>query len=434
MNHQPLQRFLKNKYAANDNKPIPQSQSLDELGSLTSKLASMLDERNQNRVTLNMERNFIDAVVNNAGALIVVLDYQGRITRFNRACEELSGYRFKEVEGKLVWDILLVPEEAEKVRTEAFLMLAKNPKAEKGFYTNKWVCKNGSLRTIEWNNTLLLDEQGNMEFMVSIGIDATERLEALEKLKRNEEALKEFNESLETRVAERTKALETSNRELEAFSYSIAHDLRAPLRSISSFSQIVLDDAQELLKEEDLQHLNRVINACKHMSQLIDDILSLSRLTRLQITREKLDLSEIASKIIQQFQHSDMDNNSMVKVTIEPEMHGYGDRQLIHLLLTNLLSNAWKYSRAQANPEIKFTLQQRDNKSVYVVQDNGVGFNMEEAKNLFRPFHRLHTQEEFSGTGVGLATAQRIVERHGGKIWVEAERGKGATFFFTLSV
>ncbi len=252
----------------------------------------------------------------------------------------------------------------------------------------------------------------------------------LQQQKETENQLRELNENLESRVKERTHALETSNRELEAYSYSIAHDLRTPLRSIVSFSQLVKQDAAEKLNEEESSNLQRVIRAGQHMAELIDDILALGRVSRLKFSRKELDLSAMAEQVIKQLQQAEPDRS--ITVDIEPGLNVQGDPQLVEQLLTNLLGNAWKYTRLQSQAHIEFKRSEEQAESVFVVRDNGVGFDPKYAGQLFKPFHRLHQRKDFDGSGIGLATVQRIIQRHGGRIWAKAEPGKGAEFFFTF--
>jgi len=425
----PLQGFIGRQLIADTQEQL-MPQSVDELGSLTGELAGLLRERQQISEMLKKEGDFVDAVVDNAGALVVVLDTEGRITRFNRACEDFSGYDFKDVRGRFVWDFLLPEDEAAKVQSEAFAAALQNPQPGARHYTNRWLTRDGSPRTIEWTNTLLLDEQGQPEHMVSIGNDVTERLQTLAALEQSQRQLRSLNESLEARVAERTTALENSNRELEAYSYSIAHDLRSPLRSIVGFSQILLMDARDKLDEEEISHLERIVNSGKHMAQLIDDILAMGRVSRQQLQCQSLDLSAMAREVVQELQQTEPERE--VTVHIQDGLGSTGDPQLLHLLLLNLLGNAWKYTRHQDHALIEFAQLPGADETVFLVRDNGIGFNPEHAGKLFQPFHRLHRNDEFEGTGVGLATVQRILRRHGGRIWAEAQPDAGATFFFSL--
>jgi len=228
----------------------------------------------------------------------------------------------------------------------------------------------------------------------------------------------------------RAKQLEDSNRELESYSYSIAHDLRAPLRTITAFSQILLEDADARLNKSERDYLNRIVHAGKYMAELIDDILELSRLTRLNIQHVNVDLTTIANECIYGLETGDPGRN--VKVEIEEQMIASGDAKLLRVVLHNLLNNAWKFTRNCNNPEIKMGILKRGLNRVFYIKDNGIGFDMKYAKKIFGIFQRLHTRDEFEGTGIGLASVERVIARHGGKIWVDAKQNEGATFYFTL--
>ena len=228
----------------------------------------------------------------------------------------------------------------------------------------------------------------------------------------------------------RARQLEDSNRELESYSYSIAHDLRGPLRTITAFSQILLEDADSRLNKNEKDYLDRIIHAGLFMAELIDDILELSRLTRMGIKYGDVDLSLIAEECLYTLQSGEPGRK--VIVDIEKGLAAKGDAKLIRIVLQNLLGNAWKFTRDRECPEIKLGAMNSDHKKVFYVKDNGVGFDMKYAKKIFGIFQRLHTRDEFEGTGIGLASVERIISRHGGKIWVEAKSNEGATFYFTL--
>lgn len=228
----------------------------------------------------------------------------------------------------------------------------------------------------------------------------------------------------------RAKQLEDSNRELESYSYSIAHDLRGPLRTITAFSQILLEDANGRLNNNEKDHLDRIVNAGLFMAELIDDILELSRLTRLNIQSTSVDLSSIAEECVNTLRSGDPGRE--VVIDIEKELYAKGDPKLLRIVLQNLLGNAWKFTRGQKDPIIKFGVKKHGLKKVFFVEDNGVGFDMKYAKKVFGIFQRLHTRDEFEGTGIGLASVDRVISRHGGKVWVDARSNEGASFYFTL--
>ena len=242
--------------------------------------------------------------------------------------------------------------------------------------------------------------------------------------------LDEYNFSLEQKVAERTTELERSNKELEAFNYSVSHDLRAPLRSIDGFSQALSEDYQDQLDETGQDYLRRVRAAANRMGSLIDDMLRLSRLGRQEMTVVDVNMTELAESVVKKLRETDAERS--VEFKIEPLLKARGDTHLLGIALDNLIGNAWKYSARKDHAVIEIGKILHRNQYVFYVRDNGAGFDMKYADKLFGAFQRLHKSTEFEGTGVGLATVARIVHRHGGSIWAEAEVDRGATFYFNL--
>ena len=251
-----------------------------------------------------------------------------------------------------------------------------------------------------------------------------------ERRKSAEEGLRKLNIELESRVLERTYQLEGVNRELEAFSYSVSHDLRAPLRSIGGFSQILIKKYHAQLDETGQSYLERVSRASQHMGVLIDDLLMLSQVTRTVLERKQVDLSAIAQEVMEGLHKASPER--IAKCILQPEVLVHADHGLMRIAMDNLLGNAWKYTGKKTGAEIEFGAHEINGERIFFVRDNGAGFNMEYAHKLFGAFQRLHSTHEFEGTGIGLATVQRIIHRHHGRIWAEATEGQGAAFYFTL--
>ena len=252
----------------------------------------------------------------------------------------------------------------------------------------------------------------------------------LARIQEQNQELEQARAELEQRVIDRTAQLEAANKELEAFSYSVSHDLRAPLRSIDGFSQAVLEDYHDKLGPDGQADLQRVRAATQRMGQLIDDMLDLSRVTRAKLLREPIDLSALARSVGAEIQKAESERN--VEFRVAEEMVAQADPRLLRIVLENLLRNAWKFTGKHPKAKIEFGVQQDNGRPVYFVRDDGAGFDMTYANKLFGAFQRLHAMTDFSGTGVGLATVQRIISRHGGQVWAQGEVEKGATFYFTL--
>jgi two-component system, sensor histidine kinase and response regulator len=248
--------------------------------------------------------------------------------------------------------------------------------------------------------------------------------------RRAEAEVRSLNAELETRVSERTAELQAANDELRSFSYSVSHDLRAPLRRIDSFSKFLVEEHGNKLDEGAQEYLSRIRAACQLMTELIDDMLKLSRITGSEMKREPVNVSEVVKEIAADLEHSNPERN--VEFRIQEGVTAQADASLLRLALQNLLDNAWKFTGTREKAVVEFGTENRGNKRMFFVRDNGVGFDTSQRDLLFAPFQRLHKATEFPGTGIGLAIVQRVIQRHGGTVDAEAKAGEGATFYFTI--
>ena len=283
--------------------------------------------------------------------------------------------------------------------------------------------KDGSEIVLEVSEHPVVDETGKLLAVEGIAADITGR-------KRAERELRKYREDLEQLVSLRTASLEIANKELESFSYSVSHDLRSPLRSIDGFSKLLLDDYTDKLDEPAKQHLSRIRAASQRMGKLIDSLLTLARLSRRKLSLKKVDLSQLALETCEHLQT--VDPNRAVEFIVSANLKATGDIELLRVVIENLLGNAWKYTARKNKAKIEFGVTAQHEETMFFIRDNGVGFDMQYSSKLFTAFERLHTDAEFSGTGIGLATVARILRRHQGRVWAESSPGNGATFYFTL--
>ena len=353
------------------------------------------------------------------------VDLEGICTFVNPACVQMLGYASeKDLLGRNMHDLIhhTFPDGTSYAKEDCLVRNATL--AGKSSHVDNevhWRADGSSFPVEYWSHPI----RRNDEIIGSVVafFDISERIKA-------EEEVQRYRDELEQRVSERTAELTAVNKELESFSYSVSHDLRSPLRAIDGFSYTLLEEYADKLDADGQQYIARVRNAAQRMGSLIDDMLNLSRVTRSEIIREMVDLSALGLQVIEELQKREPQRK--VEVTVMPGMTVKGDRSLLQIVLENLLGNAWKYTGGVQQANIEFGTERQDNKTVYFVQDNGIGFDMQYANKLFTPFHRLHSAGEFPGTGIGLATVARIIERHHGRIWAEAMPEQGARFHFIL--
>ncbi len=376
-------------------------------GRLALAIIRDITERKRIEERLRESEERFRALIQNALDIIMVTDADGTIRYMSPSVERMLGYRPEEMLGTNTADYVH-PDDLEKGFKELAEALAK-PGVHPVAVETRVRHKDGTWRWLEGIANNLLEDP-SVRGLVFNHRDVTERKQA------------------ERELARRAAELASSNAELEQFAYSVAHDLRAPLRGISGFSQVLLEDYAAGLDEKGRDYLRRVMIAGQRMGRLIDGLLELSRVTRAEIRYETVDLSGLVEGIAEELKQSDPERR--VEFVIEKGLVAEGDRQLLRVALENLLSNAWKFTEKRAR--IEFGVATHEGAPAYFVRDNGVGFDMAYADKLFGVFQRLHGPDEFEGTGIGLAMTACIVQRHGGRMWAEGEVGRGATISFTL--
>jgi PAS domain S-box-containing protein len=374
---------------------------IDQVATQQQRLEEVVQERT---AKLKEQAEIIDQVTD----AVMVVDLQGVITGWNYGGEGQLGYTAGEVLGQ---SVAMLHPESERASLWAKLMepVIRNGSNESELPLQR---KDGSRLYAHLSLSLLRDEQGKPKGIVGISTDVSER------------------RAKDERLQQVMQQLQATNEELEAFSYSVSHDLRAPLRAVDGFSQALLEDYGDRLDDMGRDFLNRVRNGAQHMATLIDDMLQLSRVSRRDLQRETVDITQLALGIVDTLRAHEPERH--VEVRIDEGMTARGDPGLLRIALENLIGNAWKYTAKAAAADIHVGRQSGPEGDVMFVRDNGVGFDMKYAGKLFGAFQRLHHADEFPGTGIGLATVKRILVRHGGRIWAESTPGKGATFFFTV--
>lgn len=435
----------------------------DEIARLGRSFNAMLDAVQQRENDLREISLLQRTILDNAACGIISTQPDGVVTSFNPAAERLLDYKAAEVVGiktPLIWHD---PDELAQ-RAKEFTQ-ATGEIIEPGFAVfatrfsrnqpdeAEWtfIRKDGKRVPVALSGTVLRNENGEITGYVALAYDLTLQ-------KRSEQALRKLNEELEQRVNERTSALqsksdelqdsqralmniiedlnekssalETANKEMESFSYSVSHDLRAPLRSIDGFSRALLEDYGEKLDDQARENLDAVRKASQRMGQLIDDMLRLSKLNRGEMRWTEVNLSEMAEQIIADLHKTDP--GRIVESVIAPRCFADGDAALLKIAMENILGNAWKYTGRKPSARIEFGSMETAEGRTFFVRDNGCGFDTRYVHKLFGAFQRLHTLQEYPGTGVGLASVQRVIRRHGGKVWIEGKVDCGTSLYFTL--
>ncbi len=398
----------------------------DELDLLVNSIRQMQNNILESFDALKESEHRVRLLMDSTAEAIYGIDTQGNCTFANPACLRLLDYAdIDDLLGHNMHSLIHHTHADGQAYSEESCQIYQAFRQHRGTHKDTEVMwrSDGSSFPVEfWSHPI--EKNGQTLGAVVTFLDISQR-------KQTEKELESHREHLEVLVAERTSELDRINQELEAFSYSVSHDLRAPLRSIDGFSFMLLEDYSNILDDAGKDHLQRVRTASQHMAALIDDLLQLSRVTRSDFEYRTVSLSKLAKEAVERLRQNEPERS--IRVDIEDDMNAYGDSRLLAILLDNLIGNAWKYTGTTTDSCIRFGIREIDGETVYFVKDNGVGFDMQYAGKLFGAFQRLHGRE-FEGTGIGLATAERIVGRHAGRIWAESQLDQGATFMFTLGV
>jgi PAS domain S-box-containing protein len=392
------------------------------------KQTELLEEANrqihEKNAELAAERDFVSAILDTVISLVLVLDSRGRILRVNQAWERMTGYSLDQVEGRPFWEFMSGDADRDRGK-EFFKKTVGGTECE-----DLWLASDGTSRLVSWCCTRLAGGSYPQEYLVVTGMDITERKRLEEeraKLAQEQAArveMEKLNQQLEAKVHERTE-------ELEGFTYSVSHDMRAPVRAIDGFTRILIEEYSDVVGEEGRRLFQIVRTNTQKMGELIDGLLALSRLGREKIKTAEIDMTDLADVTFQE-QRAAVPNERKISLKLHKLPPTSGDKRLLTQVFQNLFSNALKFTKTRETTFIEVGCEAGRDEEVYFVRDNGVGFDMTYADKLFGTFQRLHGADEFEGTGIGLATVQRIIHRHNGRVWAEAKPGEGATFYFSL--
>jgi PAS domain S-box-containing protein len=394
----------------------------DELGLLTDAFNQMLTRiQEQNQVLQRFA-----AIIEFSDDAIISKTLDGIITSWNPGAEKLFGYPAREAVGQPM--LTFIPPERAREEAAILARIARGESVE--HFETVRIRKDGKRADVSVTISPVKDSHGKVTGVSTVARDISERKQAEQRLAASLKEVTDLKAGLEQRVARRTAELETANKELEAFSYSVSHDLRAPLRAINGFAGIVLEDFGPQLPEAGRGYLQRIRNGGRRMGELIDDLLAFSRLSRQPVNRQLVDSARIVQEALDELKPQREGRQIELRTgVLSPCL---ADSTLMKQVWVNLLSNALKYSRDRQPAMVEVGCLRENNGTIFFVRDNGVGFDMQYVDKLFGVFQRLHRSDEFEGTGVGLAIVQRIVHRHGGRVWAEAQVDQGAVFYFTL--
>ena len=407
----------------------------DELGILASAFKSMTDQLRES--ILGLEQNVAElkrtsqalreseerfrAAFENANVGVCLVATDGQLLKVNNAMCQMFGYSHQEFEQM---NINSIAHSNDLEVSPTFIKNAISGENNQANFDKRYFHKQGQIIWGHVSTSLIRDAQGEPLYFISHVQDVSAQKQA-------EEKIRKLNQELEQRVVERTVQLETANKELEAFAYSVSHDLRAPLRHIDGFLELLQKRMAPTLDVQSRHYMATITDSARHMGILIDDLLSFSRMGRSEMSTSPVDLNELVQNVIQEFKPETEGRDIQWQISALPVVTG--DRAMLRIVLVNLISNALKFTRSRPQAKIEIGwMTDPETESIVYVRDNGVGFDMTYADKLFGVFQRLHRVDEFEGTGIGLANVRRIIYRHNGKVWAEGKTGCGATFYFSL--
>jgi PAS domain S-box-containing protein len=367
-------------------------------------------------------RNFFHTIANASGLGIIKLSAQGDIINWNPGARKITGYTAIDVDDMNIGKLYLDNNRRDNILEKQLSLAATNGV----FETEQTILKkNGSLCHVRINYTPLLDDADTLTGFAMILIDLSER-------KNTDLAFAEIQSNIEERIHARIQHLENQNKELETFSYTVSHDLKAPLRAINGYSSILKNNYRNCLNNEGTDILDNITDNVKRMGQLIDDLLSFARINNLEAEKEEVNMQAIVQQCIKELSQ----NNALINtgIMMKDLPAATADAKMIKQVWMNLIDNTVKYSAKTGNPEISIGALTNSDTITYFVKDNGIGFNADFADKIFKPFKRLYHAAEYEGSGIGLSTVYKIIGKHNGNVWAQSEPGKGATFYFSLPV
>jgi PAS domain S-box-containing protein len=388
-----------------------------ELQEVNAALLSEVSERRKSQEALRIANAYNRSLIEASLDPLVTIDPEGKISDVNSATEAITGYSRSDLIGTDFSDYFTEPKKAREGYMRVF---------QEGFVQDYPLAirqRSGHVTPVLYNASVYRDDSGNVIGVFAAARDVTEIKKAYEEVQKS-------RDQLEIRVQERTADLSAANKELESFSYTVSHDLRAPLRAIDGFTKMILDDTSAQLDEETKRRFGIIRKNTQVMGQLIDDLLSFSRLGRTEMRLSEIDMTRLAADVADDLRPKDDGRIIDMKISRLPAARG--DRTLLRQVMVNLMSNAVKFTKKRQSPVIEVGGHEAGVENVYYVRDNGAGFDMKYYDKLFGVFQRLHSTSDYEGTGVGLAIVQRIIRRHNGRVWAEGEIDKGACFYFTL--